>query len=156
MLIRMVKWLDGRNQGQLSNSRAARVRRRALWRRDRGDLASPPPRAAPQCRDALGGLVDDPGLLSPATVEESESKKAPLRCFEVQVPPDRRLLAWCVENPERLTRPVLSDPATRTEIRRRSLICDDTPGTRDAVQREARKLVETRPVGQRAWWRQHN
>lgn len=75
--------------------------------------------AAANARAALGALVDAPGLLGPATVAASPSKKAHLACFEVQVQPDRRLLSWCVEHPEKLKRPIESDDPDETERLRR-------------------------------------
>jgi hypothetical protein len=86
-------------------------------------------------------------------MDASFSKKAAFRCFEVQVPPDRRLLSWCIEHPDQLTPPSVSQPPTQAEQRRRSLICDEPPGTRSAVQAQARKRVANDPIGRPAWWR---
>jgi hypothetical protein len=109
--------------------------------------------ATPRGRDALGSVVDNPGVLSSRTLEPSPSKKASLRCFEQQVPPDRRLLSWCVEHPGMLVRPLPSDAPSEAEKLRRNLICDEPAGSRKAAQRRARRLVAHEPVGQRAWWR---
>ena len=109
--------------------------------------------AAPRARTTLKTLVDDPGSLVPETVEASSSSKASLACFEKHVPPDRRLLAWCVENPERLTTPSVSDPPKPTQLKRRSLVSDQPPGSRGAVQREARECVATASLKAGAWWR---
>lgn len=109
--------------------------------------------AAAGGRGSLGALADHPGLLGPVTVEPSPSRKADLACFEVQVLPDRRLLSWCVEHPEQLKPPSASEDPEETERLRRSLICDDPPGSRPDVQRRASECVDTAPVDYRAWWR---
>jgi hypothetical protein len=110
-------------------------------------------RAAPLGPTALAGLVHQPGLLAAATVEPSQSKKAPLRCFEQNVQPDRRLLSWCIEHPERLIPPSLSDHETSSGQRRIELIHDNVPGSRVKRQREARACVAAEPVDRARWWR---
>jgi hypothetical protein len=97
--------------------------------------------------------IRDPGRLSKGAMEKSASKKSELRCFEYQVQPDRRLLSWCVENPQRLRAPTVSDPPKESELKRRSLICDEPAGTRLPAQNLARSAVASQPVNRPAWWR---
>ena len=103
-------------------------------------------------RPLLRSLVDQPGDLIPDTAAPSSSKKADLACFEVGVPPDRRLLSWCVEHPERLRVPP-AVASTDSDRNRRKLICDDPPGSRAAAQEEARVFVENGDVNDNVWKR---
>ena len=118
-----------------------------------GDSWLPQLLAAGRGGDLPERLLDKPGRLTAETVAKSASKKAELRCFEYQVPPDRRLLSWCIDNPEALSAPALSDPPTDAEVKRRSLICDEPLGSRAVLQQLTRAAVATEPIGQPAWWR---
>lgn len=98
-------------------------------------------------------LIRNPGRLSEGAAGKSGSKKSRLRCFEYQVQPGRRLLLWCVENPQKLRAPPLSNPPKAAELKRRSLICDEPVGTRSTAQKLARRAVASQPVDRPAWWR---
>jgi hypothetical protein len=100
---------------------------------------------------ALGSIARDPGPLSRELLKPSTSKKSPSACFEVQVHPDRRLLAWCVEHPQSLRLP--GESAKSSDQKRRALISDDPTGSRTAAQEEARLAVAQKPLHASTWCR---
>lgn len=109
--------------------------------------------ATPSGRAALGELVDDPGdMLAALVTPPHPHDKAPLPCFEHEVPPDKAFLRWCVRHPEALTWPAGQTYGEQTTRMRRALLYDETPG-RAAAQAEALEAIAQYPSTTRAWWR---
>jgi hypothetical protein len=108
--------------------------------------------ATPHGRAVLGpGLLKERGTLSsPLTFLQPSGR---LGCFECPVAPSRALLAWFVENPDKLVWPKSGRLSSETTRLRRALIDDEPAGSRAGVQQEARALVQTRSPGARGWWR---
>jgi hypothetical protein len=108
--------------------------------------------ATPHGSAVLGpGLLKEPGTLSSPLTSLGPSGR--FGCFEYPVAPPRALLAWFVENPDQLVWPKHGRFSPETMRLRRALVDDDPPGSREAVQREARARVQTRSPLTRGWWR---
>lgn len=108
--------------------------------------------AAPGGRRALGDLVDEPGEILCALLGPHPQGKASRACFELEVPPDKSFLRWCVLNPHQLSWPATETYGLDTTVNRRALVYGEPPG-RAGVQRDALLLIDALPASTRAWWR---
>jgi hypothetical protein len=107
-------------------------------------------RAAPQGRERLGELADEPGwLVTPLAVPTADGR---LGAFTYLAPPPRALLTWFVDHPEQLTWPPDVELTRETTMLRRALLHDDPSGARARAQDRARELIAARPPFSSAWW----
>lgn len=101
--------------------------------------------------EALGELVDDPGVLAiPLAVPGASGR---LACLEFRSAPARDWLLWMIANPHRLTWPEGLEMKPETAKLRRLLFTDDPPGARVAAQERARELALSSSPNVPAWWR---
>jgi hypothetical protein len=108
--------------------------------------------AAPNGRERLGELVDQPGwLVTPMAVRTASGR---LGCFEYPAIPARELLAWYIDHPDQLVWPADAELPRLTARLRRALLCDDPPGSQAKAQERAHELLAaTRTLFGHEWWR---
>jgi hypothetical protein len=134
---------------------ASRIERffEALLARDGagGSWLGPLLGAAPRGRERFGELAERPGWLEAplAVVTETGRRGA----FEYPAVPSRQLLAWLIDNPERLTRPNGEQTTSEARRLRRALLDDDPPGARRRAQDRAHDLLRSSAPFTPAWWR---
>lgn len=116
-----------------------------------GSWLGPLLRAAPRGRERFGELADRPGWIeAPVAVLTETGRRG---AFEYPAAPPRELLAWFIDNPQRLRRPEEGPATPETERLRRALLDDEPPGARQRAQDRAHELLRrTAPIAQ-AWWR---
>lgn len=108
-------------------------------------------RAAPHGPARFGELADHPGWLeAPIAVCTETGRRG---AFEYPASPPRRLLAWFIDHPERLTRPDVTCVSAETRRLRRALLDDEPPGVRARAQDRAHDLLRRSAPLAEAWWR---
>lgn len=109
--------------------------------------------ATPYGTDRLDELAQAPGWLQTQLAVRGASGR--LACFEYPAAASRRLLAWYIDHPDRLTWPADAEVNVSTEtVRlRRVLIDDDPPGARPRAQERAHDLLARSSGLTPAWWR---
>jgi hypothetical protein len=109
--------------------------------------------ATPHGAERLDELLEAPGWLQTQLAVPGASGR--LACFDHPAAAPRRLLAWYVDHPERLTWPPGAEAALSAEtVRlRRVLLDDDPPGSRSRAQERAHDLLARSSGLTPAWWR---
>ncbi len=99
----------------------------------------------------LGELLDEPGSLhANLTVPGIEGRRP---CFVYPVAPPDGLIAWYIENPERLRWPADAEGSPLARRLRRALLYDQPAGSRRRAQARARELAPVRSAFAEEWWR---